>query len=153
MPEQPREERLKEKEGEHDPRIGPTLPLKKGSGQLEMGWARRWEESLRDLLEKTPELFLALKALVEGRAEEVSEQQLSELKDSIYLLPGGSPHPEVKVVMTAACQQTPEGPAIVDSLDVRTPEVATSVQRFDDQREERRRRGIDRLRRALFSEG
>jgi hypothetical protein len=135
-----------------DPRIGPALPLKKDAGQMEVGWARRWEDGLRDLLENDPHLFRALEALVLGRPEEVSEQQFRELKESIYVLPDGSPHPDVKSIMTAACRQTPEGPAVVDPMDVRTPGEAAAVQHFDDQREKRRRRGVDRLRRRLSDE-
>jgi hypothetical protein len=151
-PEQLREERLKEAGKKDDPRIGPTLPLKRDAGQMEVGWARRWEDGLRDLLEKDPQLFRALEALVEGRPEGVSEQHFRDLRESIYLLPDGSPHPDVKAIMMAAYRQTPEGPAVVDPLDVRSPEDAATVQHFDDQREERRRRGADRLRRLLFDQ-
>jgi hypothetical protein len=150
--EQIREERLEEKKDKPDPRIGPTLPLKKSVGQMEVGWARRWEEDLRSLLEKHPEHFRALLALVEGRGEEVSKTLRRDLRKWEYLLRDGSPHPDVQAIMTAAIRQTPDGPAIVDPVAINTPEDAASVQRFDEHREQRRRQGAERLLGRLLRE-
>ena len=144
-----KEERLEEKEDKPDPRIGPTLPLKKGVGHMEAGWARAWEKHLRDLLEEYPEHFRALQALVEGCGGGVSKQQLRELREWGYLARDRSPLPDVQAIMMAAFRKTPDGPCLVDPIDVKTPEAAATVQRFDEQGDEGRRRGMDRLLRRL----
>jgi hypothetical protein len=151
--EQFREERLRKKEDKPDPRIGPALPLKKGGGQMEIGWVRAWEDDLRSLLEKHPDHFRALHALVEGRGEEVTKTLRHDLRKWEYLLRDGSLHPDVQAVMTAAYRETPDGPCLVDPLAVTTPENAGSVQRFDEQREERRRQGVELLLQRVLKEG
>jgi hypothetical protein len=121
------------------------LPLKNGAGQMEAGWVRNWEKSMRSLLEQNPEHFRALYAVVEGRSEEVDKALIRDLKRWAYIRRDGSPHPDVRAVMVAAVRETPDGLSLVDPVDVRTPEQAAAVKRFDEHREARQRQGQERL--------
>jgi hypothetical protein len=128
-----REERVQEDEKEKKPAHRQELPLKKGGDRLEMVDARAWEEMLRRLLEREPERFQALRAIVEGRPDEASPQHRRDLRSRGYLSRDGSPHPRVKTVLAAALRDTPDGPAIVDPFDVRSTEDAAALRQADDQ--------------------
>jgi hypothetical protein len=144
------EERLQEKDNKRDSRAGPDLPLKNDSGQMELGSARIWEEHVRNLLESHPEHYQALRALIEGRGEAVSEQHLRDLRKWHYLDRDRTPLPHIHAIMKAAARDTPDGPCLVDPFDLRTPESAETIQSLTG---EHRRRGLDRLLRKLGATG
>ncbi len=146
------EERLKKKDDKSRTRAGPRLPLKNDSGSMELGWVRNWEEHVRELLERNRELYLALQALVEGHPEQVTEQQLRDLREEGYLARDLKPLPGVQAIIQAAARETPDGPCVVDPLDVRTEDTAKAVQKFDQQSEVRRERRMARIARRLLDE-
>jgi hypothetical protein len=128
------------------------MPLKNGGGEMEIGSARAWEEELRILLEREPEHYQALRALVEGRREEVSEQQLHDLLKWGFLARDRTPLPGVQAVIKAAHRETADGPALADPLDVRTTEAAELVQEHDDKYEKRKMKAAEHLVRKLFDQ-
>jgi hypothetical protein len=136
------------KKKRHGP-IWPETRLKKDAGSMEFEWTREDEKHLRRLLEKEPEHFRALHALVEGRDEEVTKQQRRDLRGWGYLSRDLAPLPGVKAVMSAAVRQTPDGLCLVDPIDIRSDDDAKAVQRLDAQREEQYEQGLERLSRRL----
>lgn len=144
------EDRLQDGDNKSDP-IGPKVPLKHG-GQMEIGWARAWESSLRRLLEDRPDHFRSLHALVEGRGGEVSLEHRRDLKRWSYLLKDGTVHPGIQAIMTAAVRQTPDGLAIVDPVNLNNREDAAVLKQFGEQLERRARTAPKRLLRRLFPE-
>jgi hypothetical protein len=147
-----REDRLAEEEKRRPFDDGPEMPLKNGGGSMQLGVALDWAEALRSLLEKDPEHFRALWALVDGRKSEVSEQQTLDLKRQFFLGQDDNPLPSVRAVMTAAVRDTPDGPCLVDPLEVRSDEDAAAVQRYEEELARRRQKGADYLRRKLFGD-
>ena len=136
-------------EEEKEPKRLPDLPLKKSGEPMDVWDARQWEEHLRELSEKHPKHFQALRSLVEGRGEEVKEGQLRDLRKWGYLARDRSPLSGVKAIMEAAYRETPDGPALVDPIDLRTPEDAATLQQAEEQMDEMRQRGIDRIARIM----
>jgi hypothetical protein len=128
------------------------LPLKNGAGQMDVSWARIFQESLRHLLERHPEHFHALRALSEGRNEEVSKEHLRDLKRWDFVLKDGSPNPTFKAVMSAAYRETPDGSAIVDPVEVKTPENAAALQQFDTRAEKQYAKSLKRLLRRFLED-
>ena len=128
------------------------VPLKNG-GDMEFGWARAWEKQLRNLLERHPDHYRTLQALVEGRREEANEQHIRDLQKGPFLDLDGMPWPGVQAVMKAAHRETPDGPTLVNPLEVRTTEAADLVQEFDEQRAKRHREGAERLLGKLLDPG
>src|SRR5262249_19086721 len=88
-----REERVQEDEKGKKLAYREKVPLKNDAGRLKIGSARCWEDDLRHLLEKDPEHFRALRAIVEGRADEVSKEQLRFLRKHPFLGPDLTPLP------------------------------------------------------------
>lgn len=123
--------------------------LKKSGEKVEVRWAQMWEARVRKLLEKHPWHFQTLHRLVEGDKENVSKRQLKELREWGYLAPDYSPLPGVQAVMHAAFRLTPDGPCIVDPLDVKTSEDMAIMQRVDDQLGAIRAKGLEHLYRRL----
>jgi hypothetical protein len=87
--------------------------------------------------------------LVERRPEEVTEQQSRDLRKWGFLARDRSPLPGARAIIEAAYRETPEGPVIVDPIDVSNPEHAATLQRAEDQLERIRKGGLDRLIRRL----
>jgi hypothetical protein len=141
----PREGRVQVEDKEEKPAMEAELPLKKGGDRIEASSARFWEEDLRDLLERDPEHFRALRAIVEGRPDEASPQHCRDLREWAYLSRDGSPHPKVKAVLLAAVRDTLDGPAIVDPLDVSRPEDAATLRQAEKKRAESLREGEKRI--------
>jgi hypothetical protein len=127
----------------------PILPLKKSGNYMEAGRAQLFEEHLRILLERHPEHFRALHVLVEGRQEEVSKQQLRDLRQWAYLAKDYSPLPGVTAVMKAAYRATPDGPCIVDPLDAKSSADDEARKQFEQLNEQMREQGTKRLLRRL----
>ncbi len=127
------------------------MPLKSG-GEMELGWARSWEEDLRLLLERHPEHYRTLQALVDGRREEASDQHIRDLQKGPFLDEAGMPRPDVQAIMKAAHRDTPDGPTLVDPLAVRTPEAAELVQEHDDKYEKRKMTAARHLVRKLLDQ-
>jgi hypothetical protein len=146
------EERLGEKEDHPGPIVERDLPLKNGAGQMKVGTALVFSEGLRQLQERHPDQFRALWALVNGRSEEASTEQRRALRRLWYLKRDGSLNSNIKAIMLAAVRETPDGLCLVNPLDLRTPEDAAYVERFEQQREARGSQGPERLRRWLFGE-
>lgn len=131
-----RKKRVPEDEKRKKPAHWAELPLKKGIDGVEMAMARFWEKELRGLLETDRTHFDALRALVEGRPEEVSKQQLHFLTEELFLAPDHIPLPDVQAVMTAALRDTPDGPAIVDPFDVRSSKDAAALKQAEKEQTE-----------------
>lgn len=144
--EQLTEEHLTEKEKKQP---APSLPLKNGAGEMDMNSARSWEEHVRDLMQRYPEHFRALIAVLDGHADELSKEHRRDLIRWSYLLRDGSPHPDIQAIMTAAYRQTPDGPCLVDPLDPKTPEDVTAMLRYDEHLEMLRQQGPERVLRDL----
>jgi hypothetical protein len=152
----PTEDRLQGKEEEPGKKAWRDLsdtkmPLKNG-GEMELGCAHSMEEWVRSLLERDPEHYQALRALVEGRHEEVSVQHIRDLHDWGFLVSDRTPIPGVQAIMEAAHRDTPDGPTLVDPLAVRTPEAAELVQEYDDKYERRKLKATKHLLRKLFDQ-
>jgi hypothetical protein len=128
------------------------LPLKNTGEQIEVIEARLWENKIRKLLEQDPGHFQALVSLVEGRPDEVSKEQVRDLRKWLFLARDGSPLPGAKAIIQAAYRKTPDGPAVVDPLDVRTAEEIETFLRAEKQLKKREERGLDRIIRKLSGE-
>jgi hypothetical protein len=128
-PEQLTEERLKEEE--YDQMTQMILPLKNGAGQMRLVSARAAQEELRLLLQHEPELFAALRALVEGRVGEVRRDQHQALMEGGYLTRSGGVRGDLKAIMTAGFRETDVGPVIEEPLDLTNPEHAAIVHQRD----------------------
>jgi hypothetical protein len=126
-----RKKRVSEDDKEKKPAHRAELPLKKGGGRIEMVNAHATERELRHLLERDPEHFRALRALVEGRPAEVSKEHLRDLRKWAFVMRDGSIRPAVKAIMTAAVRDTPDGPALVYPLDLSNPEDAATAARVE----------------------
>lgn len=129
------------------------LPLKKHTGRMEIVRARFVARELTDLLERHPDHFTALRAIVDGRPEEATEAHRRDLREWLYLLPDGSPRPNVRLIMAAAVRDTPDGPVIVDPLDAARPEDAVVMKRADEELERIKRKGWAELKRRVFGDG
>jgi hypothetical protein len=129
------------------------LPLKKDAGRMEVVRARFVARNLRDLLERHPEHFASLRAIVEGRPGEVTEAHRRDLEKWYYLLPDGSPRPNIKLVMAAALRDAADGPVIVDPLDPSRPQDAVVLRRADEELERIARKGWAALKRRVFGDG
>jgi hypothetical protein len=128
------------------------LPLKRGAGRIEMRAAEEWERELRDLLERDPEHFAALRALVEGRPEEVTREQRRLLRKWDFLGRDLAPLPNVKAVMMAAVRDTPDGTALVFPLDLASPVDAIAHKRAEDELAQGFDAGMQRLVREVSRE-
>jgi hypothetical protein len=129
----PMEGPVHEDEKKKKPAYRAELPLKRGAGRIEMRDAQGWERELRDLLEHHPEHFKALRALVEGRPEEVTKEQRRLLRKWDLLGRNLAPLPDVQAVMMAAVRDTPDGTALVFPLDLASPvDAATHEQGKDE---------------------
>jgi hypothetical protein len=127
------------------------VTLKNGAGLMDLGGARCLEDGLRDLLERYPEHFRAFHAIVEGRGEEVSKELQREMKRWGLLRSDGSPNPVFESVMVASYRETPDGPAIVDPVDLSTQDDVTALKRFDEQAEKQHSKGMTQLLRKLIA--
>lgn len=143
------EERLQEEE-KKPKRNRPELPLKKSGERRDVGETRDWEEDVRELLEKHPVHFRALVSLVKGRKEDVTEQQIRDLRNWLYLARDRTVLPGVRDIIETAYRETLDGPCIVDPFDLKNPDDASTLQRADEQRAEIQKGGAERLRRAIF---
>ena len=120
------------RKGKDEPR--PTWRLKNTGEASEISEARRDAEHIRRLSEADPGLFRALQDLVEGRDRDVSRQQRRALREEWLLLGRDlAPHPWVTSIMKAALRRVPDGPCVVDPLDVRTAEDAAHIQRVENE--------------------
>jgi len=144
-----RKKRMSEGDEERKPAYRAELPLKKGGGRIEMAEARATEREVRDLLERHPDHFRALRALVEGRPEEAGKQHVRDLRKWAFLLLDGSIRPAVKAVMAAAVRDTPDGPAVVYSLDLSRPEDAATVDRAEKELKVRSNQAMKQFRRDI----
>ncbi len=143
-PAQPREGPLTKEEKR------PKLPLKRTGGLIDVGLASAAVTHLRRLLEEHPREFQALVAVADGRQEEVSRATLAMLHKAGYVRKDGSPLPVVAEVLLAAYRpDTPDGPCVVDALDLGGSEDAATVARLEKKREDRARKGPRRLLRDL----
>ena len=107
------------------------LPLKRGR---QIGWSvpRAAQEELRLLLQHEPELFAALRALVEGRVGEVRRDQHQALVEGGYLTRSGGVRGDLKAIMTAGFRENGDvGPVIEEPLDLTNPEHAAIVHQRD----------------------
>jgi hypothetical protein len=129
------------------------LPLKKDAGRMEIVRARFVARNLSDLLERHPEHFASLRAIVEGRAGDVTEAHRRDLEKWHYLLPDGSPRPNIKLVMAAALRDAADGPVVVDPLDPTRPQDAVVMRRADEELERIAREGSADLKRRVFGDG
>ncbi len=129
------------------------LPLKKDAGRMEIVMARFLARYVRDLLERHPEHFVSLRAIVEGRPGEVTAAHRRDLKKWHYLLPDGSPNPKIKLIMTAALRDAADGPVVVDPLSASCPEDAAVMRRADEELERIARKGWAALKRRVFGDG
>ena len=129
-PEQLTEERLKEEE--YDQVNDPDDPAPQERGRAdEAGQWRAAQEELRLLLQHEPELFAALRALVEGRVGEVRRDQHQALMEGGYLTRSGGVRGDLKAIMTAGFRETDVGPVIEEPLDLTNPEHAAIVHQRD----------------------
>jgi hypothetical protein len=145
-----REERLVEEQKGRPRDDEPEMPLKNGGGRMSVIETRILEGVLRGFLEKDPEHFRALWALVDGRKAEVSKQQIRDLRRDLLLGRDLNPLPDVQAVMTAAVRDTPDGLCLVDPIDVRSAEDAAIVRHWDEELERRRQKGAGQLWRKIF---
>jgi hypothetical protein len=130
---------------------GPKLPLKNGGGLMDIELANATVTHLRRLLEETPHEFQALVMLVDGRKEQVSAASIEFLRDGYFLAEDGSPLPVIAKVLPAAYRpDAPDGPCIVDPLDLQSPQDVDLVQRVEDAREKRAREGPGQLLRDIL---
>jgi len=128
--------------------IEQELPLKSGA-RWTIKIAKGWEDILRNLLEDHPDHFRALVSLIQGRPEAVTEQQFRDLRKWGYLARDRSPLPGARAIIEAAYRETPDGPALVESLDVRTPADAALYTRAEEQLDRLRATALDRAIRDL----
>lgn len=133
------------KEGNHRP----AMRLRKGAGEMDAGWARRWEEDLRELSEDHPAHFRLLHEIVEGRAEPDHSGAVGDLRKWGYLGRDLKPLPDVAAVLTAGFLVTPDGPCVVNPFEVAGPEDARAVERLDKERAAQGAAGLRRLDRLL----
>jgi hypothetical protein len=152
MSEQLGEKRLEEEEKKEGLTRYSKVTLKNGAGLMGIGEARNVEASLRDLLDRYPDHFRAFHAIVEGHGGEVSKELRGELKRWNLLQSDGSPNSVFKTVMIAGCRETPDGPAIVDPVELRTRDDVAPLQRFADQAEKQYSKRLTRLLRKLNEE-
>jgi hypothetical protein len=145
-PAQPKEGPLKKDEQR------PKLPLKQVGKLTDVELAQWIVRDLRRLLEEKPREFQTLVALVEGRKEGVSRASIIHLRNKMFLAKDGSPLPAVADVVRAAYRPaTPDGPCVVDALDLQTPHDVAVAEAVEDKREKRVRkgRGLQRLLRDM----
>jgi hypothetical protein len=129
----------------------PKLPLKKSGKLMDVELAIMHVIELRRLLESYPSEFQALVALSEGRREGVSRATITLLRKCGFVRKDGSPLPGVAEVIEAAYRpETPDGPCIVDALDVKTEEHAAIMERIEAKREKRAGKGLERLLREFL---
>jgi hypothetical protein len=146
-PVQLREELLTKKEERR------KLPLKRTGKLMDVGLASAAVAHLRMLLEEHPSEFQALIALTEGRTAGISPATITMLHESGYIQVDGSPLPVVAEALQAAYRSaTPDGPCIVDALDLKTEEDAAMVARFEERREKGVQKKLDRLLQDLLRE-
>jgi hypothetical protein len=147
----PARSQLKEellKEDKHRPK----LPLKKVGHLTDVELAQSIVRDLRELLEEKPREFEVLVGLVEGRKENVSRATIVYLRDKLLLAKDGSPLPAVAEVLRAAYRPaTPDGPCVVDALDLQTTHDAAVAEAVEQKREKRVQggRGLRRLLRDM----
>jgi hypothetical protein len=144
-----RKKRVSKDDKGKKPAYRAELPLKKDGGRIEMANAHATERELRDLLERDPEHFRALRALVEGRPEEVSREHLRDLRKWAFVMRDGSIRPAVKAIMTAAVRDTPDGPALVYPLDLSNPEDAATAASVEMEFDKAERDLPKRIRQAI----
>jgi hypothetical protein len=129
----------------------PKLPLKQVGGLMDVEVANLVVTQLRRLLEEHPSEFEALIALADGRKKGVSRAAIAMLHKDRYVRKDGSLLPVVAEVLRAAYRPaTPDGPCIVDAFDLSCAEDAATVEKVEQEREERARKGPGRLIRDLF---
>ena len=144
-PSQPMEGPLEEEEQV------PKLPLKNGGGLMDVEVANAAVISLRRLLDENPHEFQALVALVDGRKVQVSATSIEFLRNHYFLAEDGSPLPVIAKVLHAAYRpDTPDGPCIVDPLDLHGPQDVALVQSVEEAREKRAREGPGQLLREIL---
>jgi hypothetical protein len=129
------------------------LPLKKGAGRMEIVIARAFAEDLGDLLERNPEHFAALRAIVEGRSADATDAHKRDLTKWCYLMPDGSPRDHVKLLVAAAVRDTPEGPVVVDPVDITRPEDAAVLRQAAQEMKKVAKKGWAYLERQVFETG
>jgi hypothetical protein len=130
--------------------IDHELPLKKSGEPWTIKIAEGWAMTLRNLLERKPAHFHALVSLIEGHPEEVTNRQLRDLRSLGYLAPDRTPLPGAKAIIEAAYRQTPDGPVIVDPLDVKSAEDAKTYKRAEKQFEKLAEQAPRRILRRLM---
>ncbi len=121
------------------------MPLKNSGISQEIWETRSDERHLRELLEERPDLFQALRSLVDGQSEGVTDHQRRELRRKLVVASDYSPLPWVKPILDAAFRQTPDGPCLVDPLDVRTPDEAARLEQVDTLLKQQRRERLVRI--------
>jgi len=128
----------------------PSVPLKRGAGEMDMGWVRSWETILRRLSEQQPEQFQALVAMHEGRTDVVSKDMRKELRKCGYLGRRLSVLPSVSAVLSASLRKTEDGLCVVDPVDINIDnlKVIVSTEALITQQKQN---AMNKLRNQLFN--
>lgn len=139
VPAQPREGLLRADRNE-------LLPLKNG-GHVEASLGQALLRMLEGLLERHPDDFHALLAIIEGRTEEAPSARVEALKEAMLLRPDGSVIPGLRDVLLSAYQQTQEGPVLVNPFQLESNDQARALEQAEEEgylrlaREIRKRKG------------
>lgn len=96
------------------------LPLKNDQGEMPVDWARLLAFKLDELLRSDADQFAALKALVEGRPQDVSKAHERALRKKAFITTAGDLLPNLERVMRASYKETLNGPVIEDPVEVRS---------------------------------
>jgi len=125
----------------------PRLKLKKVGRSVDVRRVAAEIKMLRRFMEACPQEFQALVSLTEGRKEGIGRTTMTILRKCGYVRRDGSPVPYFADLLKAAYRPaTPDGPCLVDPLDLRSSQDVALVENAERQTAEDAKRLIDRLR-------
>jgi hypothetical protein len=109
-----------------------SVTLRNGAGEMPLIKAAEAQTDLCDLLRDDPALFPALRALADGRREEVSREQVKALREWGVLTVSGRVRSDLQIVLKAAYEEKDGQPSIAGLAEMVMPEDAAVVRRFLD---------------------
>src|SRR5580704_17015667 len=102
----------------------------KNGGQVEGSSGIGTLRALESLLVQSPDLFNALLAIVQGRAQDATPEAITELRKATFIgARTGAVIPEIRDVLLSAYQETPEGPVLVNPYRFESEAEAREVER------------------------
>jgi hypothetical protein len=106
------------------------VALRNGAGEMPLIKAASAQTDLRDLLRDDPTLFEALRALADGRREEVSREQVKGLREWGVVTGSGRVRGDLQMVLKASYEGKDGKPSIVGLAEMVMPADAAAARRL-----------------------